>query len=210
MRILSLNIGGPQSMTRNGKTVTTSMNRTPVAEPTQLEFLGFAGDKAANGKVHGGPDKAVCCYPAEHYPYFREKLAASLEIPAFGENLTTEGLFESEVCIGDVFQIGQATVQISQPRQPCGTLAMRNGNPELPKWVNEKLYTGFYFRVLKPGIVRVHDAVKLIERPNAGATVETLSIAMLNKQTPRGQVEQWVALPELSQSWRETFTQRLG
>ncbi|HWL93418.1 MAG TPA: MOSC domain-containing protein [Phycisphaerae bacterium] len=210
MRIISLNIGRSQPMKRGDKSMSTSINRRPVAGPVELTPQGFVGDSATNKKHHGGPDKAVCCYPHEHYPLWRERLNDLLEIPAFGENLTTEGLLESDVCLGDVFRIGSAMVQISQPRQPCGTLAMRNNSSELPKWINEKAFTGFYLRVLEPGEVSVGDAIELLRRPNRGVTIESLLRAMLDKEAPPQRLRKLIQSPELSQAWRETFQKRVA
>lgn len=214
MKVHSLNIGRPQLLSRDGRTVKSAINRKPVDGPVRVESLGFTGDEQASKKHHGGPDRAVCCYPHEHYPYFREKLGEKLgdplDVPAFGENLTTEGLLESEVCLGDVYRIGTAVFQISQPRQPCSTLALRNGSTDLPKWINEKGYTGFYLRIIEPGEVRPGDEIRLLGRCHNDVTIHTLMQAMLNKQTPREVLARLIGLPELSQSWKDTFTQRLA
>ncbi len=208
MHIVSLNIGRPQLITRDGRTFSSSINRRPVHESVNLTLEGFVGDRPSNQEVHGGVDKAVCCYPHEHYAHWREVLGGAVDVPAFGENLTTMGALETEVCVGDVFRIGGATVQVSQPRQPCGTLAMRNNCSMLPKWVNEAGYTGFYVRVVELGEVRAGDAVMLIERPRFGVTILSLTRLMLDKEAPVEKLEAAASIVELSQSWRTKLTAR--
>lgn len=208
MHVVSLNIGRPQLFTRDGRTISTSINRRPVHESVDLTITGFAGDRPSNQEVHGGVDRAACCYPHEHYAHWRDVLGGEVEVPAFGENLTTHGALETEVCVGDVYRIGGATVQISQPRQPCGTLAMWIGHSHLPKWVNEAGYTGFYLRVLSPGSVRAGDEMTLIERPLVGATILALTRLMLDKEAPIERLEEASAMVELSESWRTKLAKR--
>lgn len=210
MRVHTLSIGTPQELTRGDRTVRTSVNRTPTLDAVMLTPLGFEGDQPADLRFHGGPDKAICCYPLEHYAFWREKVGPDFEIPAFGENLTTEGMLEAEVCLGDVFRIGDATVQISQPRQPCGTLVMKHDCKLLPKWVNERHFTGFYMRVLKPGRVRAGDAIEPISRGYTDLTVATMNAVMLDKHAPVDVLNRLVSLPELAEAWREDFMARLS
>src|ERR1051325_11063003 len=106
MRVVSLNIGRPQLRLKEGRPYSTAINRRPVDGPVELTATGFVDDRVSDSKNHGGPDKAVCCYPVEHYAYWRERLAAEMPLPSFGENFTTEGLLEEDVCIGDTFDVG--------------------------------------------------------------------------------------------------------
>lgn len=209
MRVVSLNVGEPESLTYEGRSFTSSINRKPAACAVMLETLGFDGDRPGNEQVHGGHDRAVCCFPHEHYPYFSRMLGVSLEVPAFGENLTTEGMLESEVCLGDVYRIGRAAVQVSQPRQPCGTLAARNRSSHLPRWINEKAWCGFYFRVLEVGAVSPGDEITLMRRVHPGITIEVLTRIMLDKRAARDRLVECVSLPALSHSWRDRFERRI-
>ncbi len=209
MRVYSLNIGRPHLLSKGGRTISTSINRKPTSDPVLLSPLGFEGDRPADTRVHGGPDKAVCCYPHEHYDGWREMFDPDLAVPGFGENLTTEGLLETDVCLGDVFQIGQATVQVTQPRQPCGTLAMKHECKMLPRWINERHFTGFYLRVLAPGLVRAGDAITRTRRGHADLTVARMNEIMLDKTSPVDVLERLVSLPELAEAWKRSFSRRL-
>ncbi|HET7272154.1 MAG TPA: MOSC domain-containing protein, partial [Rubrobacter sp.] len=113
-----------------------------------LRFEGFDGDGQADLVNHGGPEKAVCVYPFDHYVHWERVFGRRLECGAFSENLTISGAVETEVCIGDVFMVGEAMVQVSQPRTPCSKLAGKNGERLLTKWVGQKGYSGYYLRVL--------------------------------------------------------------
>lgn len=154
MRVVSLNVGRPQIVLSGGQQYSTSINRRPVQEPIEATPLGFVGDRVSNDKVHGGPDKAICCYPHEHYSHWSGILGRALEVPSFGENLTTLGMLECDVCIGDVFRVGGAEVQVSQPRLPCSKLAMKLAEQRIIRWIIENQFSGFYFRVLRAGVVR--------------------------------------------------------
>lgn len=201
----SLNIGRPQLSVFEGRTYSSAINRRPAPGAITLGPDGFAGDRVSNTEVHGGPDKAVCVYPGEHYAYWRERLGRPMPVPSFGENLTTRGFLETDVCIGDVYAIGKARVQVSQPRQPCGTLARMHGLAMLPKWVNEQRFTGFYFRVLEAGAVAAGDEFSLIERDDGGLTVHGLTGARLGVGATLELAARLAALPALSASWRAHF-----
>ena len=111
MRIISLNIGRPQLHLRDGRPYSTAIDRRPVEGPLELTESGLVDDRVSDSKSHGGPDKALCCYPHEHYAAWRALLASPLTVPSFGENLTTEGLLEDAICIGDTLAIGSAVLQ---------------------------------------------------------------------------------------------------
>lgn len=169
--IISLNTGRPVPLMYKNKEVLSGIKKLPVADSVYLSFSNFEGDEQADLVNHGGSDKAVCVYPYEHYPFWEGELKANLEMGAFGENLTTKGLLESEVCIGDIYLLGEAVVQISQPRQPCYKLAARYEAQDMPLKVQETGYTGFYFRVLKEGKVSMADRLILDQRHPLGVTV---------------------------------------
>ena len=209
MRIVSLNIGRPTLLVRNGRQYSTAFNRKPVVGSVRLEVDGFEGDRVADAESHGGPDKAVCCYPHEHYAHWNRELGSALVVPSFGENLTTEGLAESELCIGDVFRIGDTVLQISQPRQPCWKLANNHENPGLPKLINEMGYTGFYLRVLKTGQFASGDTITLSERPHPGLTVLLATRTFLAHRPDRGLLKCIVRVPELSASWQKRMADKL-
>lgn len=210
MRVWQLSVGRPQLQLRHGRQYSTAINKRGVAGPVELGETGFDGDQVSDMKVHGGPDKAVCVYPREHYPVFSELLGTTLEAPAFGENLTTEGLLEAEVCIGDVFTVGAALVQVSQPRQPCGKLASKHSEARLVRWVNERQFCGFYFRVLRGGPVAAGDAIARVEQPHAEWSVARATRVILDPQAGRADVEALRDLPALSASWKRQLANKLS
>jgi MOSC domain-containing protein YiiM len=165
--------------------------------PVMAERLGVAGDQQADLRVHGGPDKALYCYPVEHYARWRVLAPqyASLLLPGgFGENLTTNGLEEDRVAIGDVFQLGLATVQVTQPRQPCFKLALRFGDPHVVKAMVRSGLSGWYLRVLDPGLIEAGASITLIDRPNPEWSVARFN-HLINER--RGTVEEWAELAQL-------------
>src|SRR6185503_20929609 len=164
MHIVSVNVGTPQSLSYGSKKTHTGGLKTPVPQ-AMLRFHNFEGDRQADLKNHGGPDKAVCVYSFDHYPYWEEWFGqveahgrGPLQPGAFSENLTISGVRETELCIGDIFGAGQAVVQLSQPRQPCTKLAGKNGRKDLPGAIHENGFSGFYLRVILEGLVRAGDA----------------------------------------------------
>lgn len=209
MKVLTVNIGRPRIMVCDGRRYSTAIFKTPVDGPVELTVTGLVGDHQANREVHGGPDKALCVYPSEHFTYWAQELKADIGPGAFGENLTTQGLLEDDVCIGDSYRVGQALLQVTQPRQPCGTLADKHGQPLLPKWVNQRAYTGFYFRVLEIGPIQAGDPLTLIERPNPSANVTWATKTRNATPLDCDQATRLRDLPELSDSWRQHIAKRL-
>lgn len=163
-RIVSVNLGTPRELTWRGRTLTTAIFKEPVAGPVALAPLGLAGDAQADLRVHGGPDKAVYLYPEEHYRHWAGVLDRPLEPGALGENLTTRGLLESELAVGDTVRAGSALLQVSEPRLPCVKLAARYGRPDLPELFVQARRPGIYFRVLEEGAVAAGDALAVMER----------------------------------------------
>ncbi len=159
----SLNIGLPRQENFYGRHVTTGMCKEPVNHSIFLTTTGFEGDGVGDRKHHGGADKAVCAYSAAHYAHWGHVLGIPMPPAAFGENLTISGLTEIDVCIGDVFRLGAALIQVSQPRQPCSTLAARYGRNDFVKVIVDAGYTGWYFRVLEEGLVEPDFALTLQE-----------------------------------------------
>ena len=182
----------------------TGFYKQPQEGARWLGYQGFRGDEVADTRFHGGVDKAVCVYPAEHYPYWNgiDEMAGA-GAGGFGENLTTEGLLEDEICIGDVYQLGEAVVQVSQPRQPCWKLGRRWRIKDLAVQVERTGRTGFYFRVLIHGHVKPGDRFELVSRPQPSWTISRCNALMHHD---RGDVEAAKALascPELSGSWKD-------
>ncbi|WP_219835567.1 MOSC domain-containing protein [Paenibacillus sp. R14(2021)] len=206
--LLSLNVGMPTLMTFNQKDVTTGIFKTPVYQPLDLYWERFEGDGQADLKHHGGKDKAVCVYSYEHYPFWEKELGRPLAYGAFGENLTVCGLLESEICIGDVYQLGSAIVQVSQPRQPCFKLAARYESPKMPVKVQETGFTGFYFRVLQQGKVEYTDKLLQLSHHPEAVTVAFANRVMHHDRDHIEGVEKLLRVNELSVSWRSTLEKR--
>jgi len=205
-----LNIGLPQKEIFNGKELVTGICKKPVTVPLSLSLQGFEGDGVGDRKHHGGSDKAVCVYSLDHYPYWESVLGIPLPDAAFGENLSVTDMREEAVCIGDRYTIGTAEVQVSQPRQPCGTLAARYHREDLLKLVADSGRTGFYFRVLKEGRVQAGDAIVL-----AGQDPRKVSVAFANQiyyrdRKNREGIERVLSVPALSESWRKSFQELLA
>ena len=209
-RLVSLNTGQPGPLAYRDRQVLSGFRKSPVSQELWLGGTGLEDDAQADLKHHGGPEKAVCVYPLEHYPYWCEKLERPLEFAAFGENFSTEGLVESEVCVGDVYRVGDAIVQVSQPRQPCFKLAARHGVKELAAWVQESGFTGFYFRCLEPGRVRAGEEIVLLERPENSVSLAEANRVMHRDRRDLAGIERLLEVAGLSTSWRETFEKRRG
>ncbi|MEC0328980.1 MOSC domain-containing protein [Paenibacillus macerans] len=209
MMVRSINVGKPVQVEHHGKEIATGIYKTPVSGPLYLSAMNFAGDGQADLVHHGGTDKAVCVYPFERYAYWERELGRTLAFGAFGENLTTEGMLEDDICIGDMFRLGEAVVQVSQPRQPCFKLGVKHGMPELPLKVQQTGYTGYYFRVVQEGQVVPGDSLILTERHPAGVTLSFANrIMFLDKENADG-LKRILEVDALSASWRETLTVRL-
>jgi len=208
MRILSVNVGQPRLVMHRGKRYTTSINKSPANDPVELTPTGCVGDKQADTRVHGGPDKAINCYPHEHYAYFMTKLGRDLPVPSFGENLTTIGLLEDVVAIGDTFRIGDAVVQVTQPREPCVKLARKLDAPQVGKWIHDAGYTGFYLRVLEPHPVEAGDTIELIERPHPTHTIARAMDTQFGEHNPDA-LRDYLSNEALSDAWRTRMKKRL-
>lgn len=171
MKLLSLQIGRPETHGDSHATTagqgewTSSIWKTAVTHPLTATVAGLQGDVQADRRVHGGPDKAINAYPAQHLTAWAQELGLDLAPGAFGENFTLSAPTEDEVCIGDRFAVGTAVVQVSQPRQPCWKLGRRWAVPEFAALVQRTGRTGWYFRVLEPGTVQAGQVLELQDRP---------------------------------------------
>ncbi|MCQ4086869.1 MOSC domain-containing protein [Saccharibacillus sp. JS10] len=210
IKIAAVNIGLPQTVPHGKKEVETGIFKSPVNNAVYLSKLGFEGDGQADLKNHGGVDKAACVYSIDRFPFWEADLLPKLEPGAFGENLSLEGGAEEDFCIGDTFAIGEAIVQVSQPRQPCFKLSVRYGVPELPVKVQETGYSGFYFRVLQEGLIRSGDVFQLIERHPAAMTVMRANEIKYKGQDDAEGIRELLSIPELAEAWRGSLEKRLA
>lgn len=211
IKIISINIGMPQTMSFGKKEIQSGIQKKPITtEKVFLTRVGFEGDGQADLVHHGGPDKAVCVYPYEHYEYWSEYLQEKLQLGAFGENLTLFGVAEKDVCIGDIFQLGEAVVQISQPRQPCYKLSARYNNKSLPLAFEETGFTGYYFRVLEEGYVSSSSTITRLHSDSKQISVAYANqIRHIEKENTEG-IKNILAVEALSSNWKEAFEKRLA
>jgi MOSC domain-containing protein YiiM len=165
MRVLSVNVGAPRQVRSGGETVLTSIFKLPVEGRVGVREHNIDGDRQSDLTVHGGPYKAVYCYPHEHYDYWRKQLPdADLKAGAFGENLTTEGLTEETVWIGDLYRVGSALLQATQPRMPCYKLQIRFARNDMVKRFWQSGRSGIYFSVVEEGDVAAGDPIERVAR----------------------------------------------
>jgi MOSC domain-containing protein YiiM len=204
-RVESLNIGLPKWQNFHGREIRTGICKKPVQGSLKLSPRGFKGDGVGDVKHHGGEDKAVCVYSLGHYPYWEEVLGVEMPAAAFGENLSVAVLSEDDVYIGDIFRLGSALVQISQPRQPCRTLAARYNRTDMVKLVADSGRTGFYCRVLEEGSTAAGDSLIVQERDPRGVTVSFANIILHHDRRNVGGIEKILSVPALSATWRESF-----
>ncbi len=210
MNVTSVNIGENQTIQWKGREVQTGIFKYPVENDIHLTQFEVKGDHVVDKKVHGGIDKACYLYSRDHYDYWK-RLYPDLEWNwgMFGENITVEGLNEKDVCIGDVFEIGEAHVQVSQPRQPCFKLGIRFGNQKILKDFIASGFSGVYVRVIKEGKVKKGDSMKLIIRSKTSTSAADVFNMLYAKEIDRTLIENVVYDGNLAQSIREQLSGRL-
>ena len=205
MRLLSINVAQPKAVDIDGRRYQTGIYKRHVMGRVWLGRLGLDGDGQADLQAHGGPNRAVYCYPHENYPYWAAELAREdFHYGQFGENLTLLGLLENTVCVGDSFRIGEAVIQVSQPRAPCYKLAGAMGIPGFEKTFLRANRIGFYARVLEEGFVEAGDPIQLIERDAVGMTVAEVNAALYLDKQPSA-AERALQIEALSPGWRRSF-----
>jgi MOSC domain-containing protein YiiM len=210
-RLVSLQVGMPRKLDFHGKEWESAIFKAPVSARVCLESTNLDGDRQYNLKFHGGLDKAVCCYASEHYSYWQNDFCMGdiFTYGAFGENFTVSGLPETEACIGDVWAVGTARVQVCQPRMPCINVARKWDRKDMPTRMEELGYTGYYLRVMQTGDVGAGDEITLLERPNPGVTIHVINRAWYQHEGTPEQNARIANLPELASSAKRIF-QRLN
>jgi MOSC domain-containing protein YiiM len=210
MKLLSINVGLLCEVEWRGKTILTSIFKSPVPGRLRVEKLNLEGDRQSDLSVHGGPEKAVYVYPSEHYAFWREELPRiELSWATFGENFTTEGLVESGVCVGDCFRVGSAEFVVTQPRMPCFKLAIRFGRADMVKRFFRSGRIGFYLAVVHEGEVQAGGSVELIARDPHGITVADVVHLYMADAANQDLLRCASQAPALPENWRAYFRKRL-
>lgn len=207
-KIISLNVGKiGELVSKNGKVV-SAYSKQPVAT-AELSKTGFNGDEQADLKNHGGADKAICVFSAHHFNSYENFLEISkMSVPAFGENFTVDLLDESKIYIGDVFECGDVQLQISQPRQPCSKTGLFHKNNKVIKFMSDNGTTGFYFRVLKTGIVNSGDVFKRTFS-NERHSLKHGNDLMYRRITCLDTLKEFINNEFLSKAWKDELSKRL-
>ena len=216
MKVISVNVGRPRIVLWKGTQVSTGIFKSPVEGPIELKQLNLCGDRQADLSVHGGPYKAVYAYPSEHYSYWRQQLPqADLPWGAFGENLTTEGLFEDSLYIGDQLRIGTALLQVTQPRVPCYKITIRFDRDDMIKRFIKSNTSGFYFSVVEEGQLAAGDKIEIVHRDPAAVSVADINHLYHRTARPgiadaENLLHRAVNLEALPESWRDHLRHRAG
>jgi MOSC domain-containing protein YiiM len=210
-RVRSLRVGRAAPLPWRDTAVESAIVKHAVDGRLTLGPLGFDGDEQADLSVHGGVDKAICCYPSEHFAGWRERTGLDIADGAFGENLTLAGLVEHDVHIGDTYTLGDdgVVVQVSQPRGPCFKVAARWGRRTMPAEMAQGLIAGFYFRVVETGTVGAGDALTLVDRVSDVTVAEVLRVTYRDRHDPPA-LQRVVAVPELAEQWLRALDKLLA
>ena len=210
MKLLSLNVGLPRQVNFQNELVTTGIFKEPVMGSVRLRKLNLDGDKQADLTVHGGADKAIYAYPKEHYNYWKKELPEmSLPWGMFGENFTTQGMFEETVNVGDQFQIGTARVVATQPRMPCYKLGVKFGRMDIIKKFLASGLTGVYFKVMKEGDLEQGDEIKLIKKDENNVTIKDIVRLYTVNKDDLQTMERAVKVKDLPNGWKFHFIEQL-
>ena len=211
MRLISLNVARPRLIVYRTSTVSTGIFKQAVNGPVALRTLNLDGDRQADLAVHGGPFKAVYAYPSEHYAYWLEELPGT-QMPwgMFGENFTTEGLFEAELHIGDRLQIGTAILVVRQPRIPCFKLAAKFHRTDILARFLRSRRSGFYFSVEQEGVVEAGNLFELLSRDPQAMTIAEMNVLFAEDKYNRSLIDKALATAALPQDWRDFFSKRLS
>jgi MOSC domain-containing protein YiiM len=210
MRVVSVNVGLPRRVTWKGETVTTGIFKQPVDGPVRVAGVNLEGDRQADLTVHGGPDKAVYVYPAEHYPYWEAELGRDLPWGMFGENLTVQAVpLENETTIGDRLRIGSAEFVVTQPRLPCFKLGVRFDDAGMVRRFLAAGRSGYYLRIATEGYVAAGDQIDLLARRPARVLVSEITRLFTRDQNDIDGLRRVLAVDALPADLRPFFAERL-
>ena len=206
MKLISVNVARPRLVVYREQTVSTGIFKKPVSGPLALRTLNLEGDRQADLAVHGGPFKAVYAYPSEHYGFWGEEMPGT-DLPwgMFGENFTSEGLFEGELHIGDRLRIGTAILMVRQPRIPCYKLALKFQRHDIQARFLRSGRSGFYFSVEQEGTVEAGNSFELLSRELEAITIAEMNHLFADDRYNRELLDRAIATPALPEDWRVYF-----
>jgi MOSC domain-containing protein YiiM len=210
MKLISLNVALPRLASYRTQTVKTGIFKQPVSGPVQLRTLNLDGDRQADLAVHGGPFKAAYGYPSEHYAFWAQELPGT-QMPwgMFGENFTTEELFEADLHIGDRLRIGSAVIVVRQPRIPCYKLAVKFRREDILARFLRSGRSGFYFSVEQEGTVQAGDVFEILTREPRAITVAEMNHLFADDRYNRELLDKALATPALPEDWKDHFRKRI-
>ena len=211
MNVVSVNVGRPRDVEWRGRMVRTSIWKDPVSGPVRVATLNIEGDAQSDLKVHGGPEKAVYAYPSEHYDHWRRELSVdALPWGAFGENLTTTGVLETDLSIGDRIRIGSVELTVKQPRLPCFKLGIRFGRDDMVKRFLHSGRSGFYCAVDREGALTAGDRLEIVAHDALGVTVFDIGLLETAAEPDQDLLRRALALPALPESWKRHLAKKLS
>src|SRR5215470_2380989 len=210
MRIISVNVSLPRTVSYMGKDLATGIFKKPISGPIMLRHLNLDGDRQADLTVHGGPSKAAYAYPSEHYPFWANQFPGrALPWGSFGENFTTEGMLETEVNIGDRYRIGSATVMVGTPRVPCFKLSAKFQSEDMGAQFLHSGRSGFYFSVVEEGEVGAGDEFQFLGAESPTLTVLETFTLFWTPTPDLDLLKRAITIKALPEGWRERFRLKL-
>jgi MOSC domain-containing protein YiiM len=211
MKIVSINVGMPRVFHWKGLEFESAIIKEPVPGRIMLRKTSLDGDRQADLSVHGGPNKAVYSYPSEHYPYWAKRLHGhDLPWGAFGENLTTEGMLETEVSVGDQYRVGSAVVMVRTPRTPCYKLAARFQRDQILEEFHNSGKSGFYLSVVEEGEIGAGDQFEFVGGEANSITISDANNLYSGRSNDIDLLRRSVHVQALPESWRHRFQARLN
>lgn len=207
-KLITLSVGKPKTYEWKEGNESSGIGKE-VVQTSFLTTNGFIGDEVANTEFHGGPERAVCLYSYEHYQKWQNEFHHAFYPPAFGENICVSGMEEKDVYIGEIYQLGDAVIQISQGRIPCSTISKYNGVQSLLKRIVETGYTGYFFRVLKEGTVASDSSITLLERPQEQMTILNANYIMFQDKRNKEAIASLLKVKELAEVWQKKLEKML-
>lgn len=210
MKIISVNVGLPREILQEGKKIKTGIFKDPVEGRVRVRALNLAGDEQADLAVHGGPNKAVYVYPSEHYEFWRKELPqTTLPWGMFGENVTSEGLLENDLNVGDRLCVGSAEFMVTEPRLPCYKLSVKFGRDDIVKRFLKSRRTGFYCAVLREGAIGAGDTIHFLNRTDHGVRVADITRLYAFDRNDTATMRRALEVKSLPESWRSFFRERI-